>query len=161
MITIEIDEAGRNGFILLQPNRSASWNANLYLIGFLSLACLIVASYMAYIGAWLVFPFAGLEILLLSVATFLWFRENTRREVIRFSDAQVVVEKGRYRPVSGWRIQRAWARVELQPSGHPWYPDRVVIGAMDKEIEVGGFLNPEDRDLLVTTLARLIRLQRS
>ena len=138
MIDIQYDQQKREGWILLQPNQAASWRTNqifLLLIGTLSA---LIAGGFALLGAWLILPFAGVEILLL--VTLLWYVNTvrSRREVVHFSDSEVVVEKGRNLPDIKWKCTRPWCRFSLYKS-HPWYPERLKLRCHNREIEIGEF----------------------
>lgn len=144
VIDVEYDPQKREGWIVLQPNRAASWRANwifLLLLGGLST---LIAGGLALLGAWFVLPFAGME--MLALALLLWYVNTThsRREVVHFSDAEVVVEKGRTKPVLKWKCLRPWCRFNLYRS-HPWYPQRLKLRCHQREIEIGEFLPESER----------------
>ncbi len=155
MIDVEYDRQKREGWILLQPNRAASWRANrifLLLIGGLTM---LIAGGFALLGAWFILPFAGLEILLLG--TLLWYVNTvySRQEVVHFSDAEVVVEKGRNQPVLKWKCQRPWCRFHVY-SSHPWYPHRLRLRCHQREIEIGEFLPESERRELRAYLRQIM-----
>ena len=117
-------------------------------------------------GYWMILPFAGLEIAALAFCTYLVADSGFRCEVISLDASQVVIEKGRQRrygsqrggPESRVSFPRAWARVELQPH-HGWYPDRVLIGASGKRVELGEFLSDSEKEELASQLNRLLARQ--
>ena len=156
MVEIEIDPETRIGYILLQPNMSASWRTNLMVVGFLTFMCAFVASYMWFIGAVLVVPFTGAEIILLAVATGFFFHKNSYREVIHFHEDQVVIEKGRHYPERHWEIQRAWVRLFIKNADHIRYLPTLSLGSMGRSVEIGQFLNEEDKEYLVEQLSDLM-----
>ena len=96
MINVEYNRQSHEGRIVLQPNRSISWRANRIFLLLIALITILIASAFALLGAWLILPFAGIEILLL--ASLLWYvyTIHTRQEVVHFSTAEVMVEKGRH-----------------------------------------------------------------
>jgi len=126
VVEVEYDQQKREGWIVGQSNRATSWRANqIFLLVIGGLSTLIAVGF-ALLGAWLILPFAGLEILLL--ASLLWYVNtvHSRREVVHFSAAEVVVEKGRNNPVLIWKCLRPWCRFNLYNS-HPWYPQRLKL----------------------------------
>ena len=147
MIDVEYDRQSREGRIVLQPNRAISWRANRTFLLMITVLSILISSAFAYLGAWLILPFAGMEILLL--ASLLWYvyTLHSRQEVVHFSTAEVVVEKGRHAPAIKWSCQRPWCRLNLYQS-HPWYPQRLKLRCHHREIEIGEFLNECERDEL-------------
>jgi len=156
VVEIEIDPETNIGHILLQPNMSASWRTNLMVVGFLAFMCAFVASYMWFIGAVLVVPFTGAEIILLAVATGFFFHKNSYREVIHFKQDQIVIEKGRHYPERDWQIQRGWARLFIKNAEHIRYLPTLSLGSMGRSVEIGQFLNKEDKEYLVKQLSDLM-----
>ena len=155
MIDVQYDQQKQEGWIVLQPNRAASWRANLIFLLIIGGLSALIAGVFALLGAWLIMPFAGLEIL--SLASLLWYVNtiHSRREVVHFSDAEVVVEKGRNAPVLKWKCQRPWCRFNLYNS-HPWYPQRLKLRCHHREIEIGGFLPESERSELRAYLRQIM-----
>lgn len=156
MVKITFDEKSRNGHIILRPNLSASWRLNIYIILIFSLVCFGIAFYFFSIGAPLVLPFAGLEVMLLSTATWFFYRDYSRQEVLNFSDNEIYLESGRSRPEVMWKCPRNWAKTKLIRPSHPWYQSRVGIQSHAQFLEIGSFLNEEERDDLAHSLKAII-----
>ncbi|MGH8562488.1 MAG: DUF2244 domain-containing protein, partial [Nevskiales bacterium] len=57
-----------------------------------------IAGVLAWRGYWLVFPFAGLEMLALAAGLWWSLRGNVYREVIILSPDRILIEAGRRRP---------------------------------------------------------------
>ena len=68
MVTIHRGEEEQ--VIVAEPNRSASWRANLQVLVALSILSLGIAGGFAAVGAWPVLPFAGIEITALGCALY-------------------------------------------------------------------------------------------
>lgn len=128
----------------------------LLIVGILSTVVILVAMYMASLGAWMVLPFCGLELVVLVVANYQFLRGNTVQEVIDFSNDWVTIERGSKRPDHVVKLQRYWARARVIAPRHRWYPEQVTICAMNEQVEVGGFLNDEDRTVLIRELTHLL-----
>ena len=159
MVNVEINPEDQTGYILLQPNMSASWRSNLMVVGFLTFMCTVVSSYMWYLGAVLVLPFAGAEVILLIVATGFFFHKNSFREVIHFREDEVVIEKGRRYPERHWAIQRGWIRLFVKNAEHVRYLPTLSLGSMGRSVEIGEFLNKEDKEYLIEQLSELMMKQ--
>jgi len=160
VVEVEIDQETKTGFIRLRPNMSASWRTNLMVVGFLAFMCAFVASYMWFIGAVLVVPFTGAEVILLAVATGFFLHKNSYREVIHFREELVVIERGQRYPERHWEIQRGWIRLFIKNEGHIRYLPTLSLGSMGRSVEVGQFLNKEDKEYLVEQLLLLMPKQK-
>ncbi len=120
-----------------------------------SFVVLAIAIGFALLGAWLVLPFAGLELLVLGAALY-FSRANARmRETICVNPVQVDIYRQRANQPSACFSGRegagsfptAWLRVRRSKS-RGWYPKRLFVGASGKWVELGGFLTEEQRDRL-------------
>lgn len=139
---------------VLRPNCSASWREIKILLAVIGSVCLGVATGFAAIGFWPVLPFAGAEMALLTGA--LWYSHSNAREteVVEISEDEIAVEKGRDSPEKRWRLQRAWARVTLEPSTARHHPSILFLGSHGKRVALGRFLTETERQ----RLARELRL---
>jgi len=99
----------------------------------------------ALVGLPLVLPFAGLEVIVLGVALYLSAVRGSVREVIRITEAAVVYEAGRATPVVTCTFPRHWARVVLEKPPGDWYPGRLLLRSHGRQVEVGGFLEEQER----------------
>ncbi len=156
MVKIVIDNRSQNGHIILRPELSASWRTNLIIITLFSIACFGIALFFLSIGAYLVLPFAGLEVLVLFFVTYDFYRHHSHQEVINFTEHQIIIEKGLITPKEKWRCERAWASAKLIQSYHPWYPSKLGIQSHANFIEVGKFLCEEEREQLTSSLKKII-----
>ena len=57
--------------LVIQPNRSLSWSTTKGVFVFFALCLGLVAGYFYSLGAWLVIPFAGLELLIIGLGLYL------------------------------------------------------------------------------------------
>ncbi|MFC6979514.1 DUF2244 domain-containing protein [Microbulbifer taiwanensis] len=93
---VMVTEVGRTSYrsacILLQPNQSLSLSGNLWVFISLVAVSLGISIAFALAGAWMILPFASLELLLLAVLFGYVYLEGTRREVIRISGERVVLD---------------------------------------------------------------------
>jgi uncharacterized membrane protein len=131
---------------------------------FLALMCTVsmtIATLFALLGAWMIFPFAGLEMLVLAAALYYCACRGSEREVVTVGDDMVAVARGRRCPTTNHEFQRAWARVRLEKPVNHWYPSRLMICSHGREVEVGRCLNEEERRQLAADLTTAIRWQGS
>lgn len=113
---------------------------------------LAIATGLSFAGAWLVLPFAGLELLAVGACLYRCAQRCAEREVISIDDGIVAVERGRYRPVQRFELPRHWAQVGLQRGAARGYPSRLLIRAHGKAVEVGSNLAENERRLLAHQL---------
>ena len=118
---------------------------------FLALAALVlvIGAGFAAAGAWLVLPFAGLEVLLLAAAYVAYARHAADYERIELQSGRVTVEF-----VEGERT----ARYELDGARVSMEDGRLVLRGAREELEIGRHLGAEARAELAAELKRkLIR----
>jgi len=115
----------------------------------LSLLVLAIGAGFAAAGAWLVLPFAGLEVLLLGAAFVLYARHAADYERIELEAGRIKVEVA-----DGSRITRYemhGARVAMQDG-------RLALRGAKEQLELGRYLGAEARDEFAAELERkLIR----
>jgi len=133
---------GRTGFLVLMTTLLAGW----VFCGILFLS----------IGAWPVFGFFGLDVLLVYLAFRLNYRAGRAREEISVSrtalDIRQIAPSGRTRE---HHFNPFWARFRV--SRH----DEIGITAMNVEgegrlVSIGSFLNPDDRESFATAFSRAL-----
>ena len=156
MVEASININAQTGHIVLKPNQSATWKTVLLIVSLISFVIFIIALYMASIGAWLVLPFSGLEILTLILTNYFFLRRNARQEVIGFSLDSVTIEKGINQPSQTIRFQRYWTRPRKIPPVHPRYPHKIALCCKNQQVIVGNFLNEEDREVLSELLKEML-----
>lgn len=151
MVSSTVDTK-HNWRIVVRPNRSLT-RRQLQLV-FLVIAgiCLSIASVFAVLGMWPVLPFAGAEVIAVGIGFYLSAVGGRETEVVSVNSDEVAVEKGRRRLTQRWVTQRAWAQIRLLPPRIRWYPTRLVIRSHGKEVELGGFLNEDERRQLAGEL---------
>jgi uncharacterized membrane protein len=148
-------EEGDRTFVVM-PNRSMSWRGLVGVYAGISAVGLLIAILFFIRGLTLVLPFSGLELLFLGAVFYITAWNSDWREVITVGDEVVSIETGRRGPVSHYEFQRRWARVILSRPGS-WYPSRLLIRSHGRQIEIGQFLNEQERQGLAEILAAAVR----
>src|SRR5262249_36115485 len=112
--------------------------------GSLALVLLAISSGFALNGAWLVFPFAGLDVLVV----FLAFRYLERRggdcECLTLDGDRVVVEIRRGARLEKFEFNRHWVQV-LHAGSSGTGRSRLALRSHGKEVEFGVHLDDEQR----------------
>jgi uncharacterized membrane protein len=116
---------------------------------FAALAALVLAigAGFAAAGAWLVLPFAGLEVLLLGAAFVLHARRAADYERIELQSGRLEVEVTEADRVTRYQLQNA--RVSMEEG-------RVVLRDAKEEIEIGRHIGAEARAELVAELEKML-----
>lgn len=138
--------------LLLTPNCSLSWRDNVRIwIGLCALSSIIVSG-MIWAGAWLVFPFAGLELGALAGAFYYTARQCRKQEVLTIFPETLRLEKGLYRKQHEWSLPRPYTRVHLRAAQHPFTPPKLSLQHRDTDVPFAEFLNIDDTEALVSLL---------
>lgn len=154
MVSVSIDEKGFNGHILLQPNLSLNWNQNARFLIVMFIVLLSISALFSSVIGWLVLPYSGLEFILLSVSLYLFFRRYNCQEVIRFSQHQLIIERGKDKPEKTWVYQRHWSKFHIHEQGI-YHTPRVCLVSHGKELELGAFLGYDDKRLFIEKLVQI------
>ena len=145
---------------VIRPHRALTWPEAkrwLYLLSLLPASSGVL--FLAY-GAPLVLPFAGLEIGLLWAAFYYVIYTGQWREVVRLQGEQLIIEKGRERPLETYRFERHWVRVELRGAPYRGYPNRLCLTSHGREVYLGHFLTDGERAELARSLINAIHKTR-
>lgn len=147
--------------LVLTPNRSLSWQGNLILWCLFAVLVLIIAAGMALAGAWVVLPFAGLELMGLLAGLYYTSRQCHRQEVLHITPETVRLEKGLHEKEREWEMPRQWVRLYLTMPVRGWKPPRLQLVHRDTEVTLASFLNQDDtRDLVAFLESRGIQIER-
>lgn len=156
MVSADYDDVSRTGRIILRPNRSWSWRANIAFVATLAAVSLTIALSFLLNGFWMILPFTLLELGLLAACLHYCVRRTHRQEVLTFSDDELLVEAGLRTPERRHVFKRLFARFCVRRPRHPWYGTRIAVRSHGEEIEIGDFLSGDDKRLLISELRRMI-----
>ena len=131
-------------------NNSLSSTGRLFVFAFIFAVSIGIAAGFALLGAWLILPFAGLEMLVLWLA----FRYIDRRagdfERIAIAGDRVEIEVCDAGRRHSYELNRCWAQL-VGGSG------RLALRSHGREIEIGRYLNDEQRDALGREIGHHLR----
>jgi uncharacterized membrane protein len=144
--------------LVLRPNMSLSRRGFFWLMVFFSAISLIVGSYFWSRGAWPVFGFFGLDIILLYGAFRLNYRYGKRYETLSMIDDKLV-----FRQVTAlggaraWSFDPYWVRIKLERFGKQGEDiGALILSSHGKYVSVGAFLAPEERAGLAESLSIML-----
>lgn len=143
--------------LLIKPNQSLTWRGNLYLLASLGGITFLIAVMFTLLGAWVILPFAGIEIAALATALYVVNWRVNFRELIRFEKDMVVIEKGHFAPKWRWRFKKQYLKINVEPEKHPWEGPSITLYCSESHAHVplGRFLNKEDSEQLIVSLQAL------
>lgn len=150
--------SGSNGNILIaKPNNSLSPTGFVWLfVGVFTITSTITVGFVLA-GAWLVLPFAGLEILVLAYVLFNAYLHYGDYESITLINDDVVVEQYSYKSSKKYTFQRYWVRVTLRKTLDGTVA--IFIGSHGKEIEFGSrYINKEERESIAKQLKQDLKI---
>ena len=97
---------------LITPNRSLSANSAIVLFILIAAILLIVCGYFLSIGAWLVLPFAGLEILLIIWVALNQYHHHRDYQLIEVADEQITITTNQGKSSESIAFPCYWLRIE-------------------------------------------------
>lgn len=131
--------------ILLQANRSATWQHSKLLLLFIAVIVGTIAIAWAWVGVWIILPFAGLELAALSYVCYRTALNSQRKQLITVESGQVVVSSGIYEPVQIRTFSRPAVHLLVAEPKRPLEPIGLKLADDDNSLVIGEFLNAEDR----------------
>jgi uncharacterized membrane protein len=143
---------GNAGFSLILKRNCSISPAGLAGV-FAALACVVVAigAGFAALGAWLVLPFAGLEVLLLGWAFVAHARRAADYERIELDSGRLTVEVGEAQRTSRIEMDACRARVCVED-------ERVVLLGAREQLELGRHLDADCRARFAAELQKRLRI---
>jgi uncharacterized membrane protein len=147
---------GKAGFsLILKRNCSISpaGLAGVYVA--LAVAVLGIGAGFAFVGAWLVLPFAGLEVLLLGAAYLAYARHAADYERIVLESGRLTVEVAEAQRLSRYEIEARRATICLEAGKRRGA--RVVLRGAGEELELGRHLDEETRVEFAAELQKRLR----
>ena len=140
--------------LVLRPNMSLSRRGFFWLMLFFSGLSIGVGGYFWSLGAWPVFGFFGIDILLLYGAFRLNYRYGKRYETLSLTNQKLVfaqvTDLGAAR---AWEFDPYWVRVKLERFGKDGEDiGALILSSHGKYVSVGAFLAPEERASLADSL---------
>lgn len=135
--------------LVARRNNSLSPGGRSLVVWSFAAVVLAISLGFALNGAWMVAPFAGLDLLLLYLAFRYIGRHSGDFESVVLRGDQIVVERweaGRSRTMA---FNRYWARLDCSESGGN---RRWILRSHGQEVEIGSCLNPAQRATMASRL---------
>ncbi len=157
MVGFEI--LSENDLLCIELYSNACNNRHLLLTGvlILSIVTIGIAIIFAIIGAWLILPFAGLEVLLLAIGTYIACSRSYDADRLVISRHYVHLTQRRWPGQSVGSFVRQWTKFFLLPGKTPQAPARLLMVSRAEEYEIGEFLVESAKIRLFQQLAEQVR----
>ena len=130
---------------LLTPHRSLNRTGFLVLMGFLSVISFAAGLAFLLMGAWPVFGFFGLDVLLIYWAFKVNFRRGHATEQISVTPSELRIRRVSHRGhVAEWVLNPLW--VQLDQKIHAEFGiERIYLVSKGRRVSIASFLGPEEK----------------
>jgi uncharacterized membrane protein len=141
---------------LLTPHRSLGRTGFMVLMAALTVGWLFTGIVFLSQGAWPVFGFFGLDVLLVYIAFRLNYRAARAHEIVSVSrtalDIRQVAPSGKARE---HRFNPFWTRFNVARHDEIGIT-AMMVEAQGQQVSIGAFLNPKDRDSFASAFGRAL-----
>lgn len=141
--------------ITLMPNRSLTWKQTLLVMCVFGSFCLSIAIVWAFVGAWLILPFAGVEVGLLALVMYLVSRSTYDKQVLICNREYLCFQTGRASEQNQTLFNRQQVDLITYEVNHPEDVKELYLVEQKMKQRIGEFLNLDDQSQLLDQLARL------
>ncbi|MGI9291626.1 MAG: DUF2244 domain-containing protein [Gammaproteobacteria bacterium] len=157
LVARQVDNFQGSSRFLIRPNCSLPWRGVVrFYIGMVVVSFGIAIAF-ALNGAWLILPFAGLEMLILGAALYVVARRGSCWQAVSIHGDQIEVVSHDPASEQQQTFQRAWAQVKLQQARINGYPSQLTIRSHGRTIEIGGCLAEKEKEHLALELRQAMR----
>ena len=141
---------------MLTPHRSLNRAGFLILMAFLSIVSFAAGVAFLIIGAWPVFGFFGLDVLLIYWAFRINYRRALAYEEVMVTPTELRVRKVSHRGrVSEWTLNPLWVRLDRHT--HPEFGiERLFLVSRGGKLPIAGFLSPPEKESFAAALGAAI-----
>ena len=138
----------------MRPSRSLTVSGRKLWLGLIAASTLLVAGAAGAIGAWLILPFAGLEVMLVWYAFRVIGRHDEDYETLSVSDSEFRWERRCGRETSLLQGSRHWAQlVDTKTDGRL----QLQLSYAGNTVLIGQLMPNEQREILAKHLRQLFR----
>ena len=153
MVSVE-KKSNSNYLITLSPNSSLTGIYRIIFLASISFICVGIATVFYFFGAYLILPFAGIEIAILLIAFYISFKWSSRKELIYISQEVVKIEKGIHKAEYLWEEFRTFTSFQIAKDANKSL--RLSFRSKGDDVIVGDFLNEDDKNILINEIRNII-----
>ena len=117
---------------------------------------IVIGVAFAFLGATLILPFAGLEVILVSICVYIVLRKSYCQEVITMTQDKLKIQREIGKSEKIWEYFRIWSYLLVERPKHPWYPAHIFVTSKGERVLVGDFLTEDEKEDLVVSLEVII-----
>lgn len=152
---VKLEKRSTQSILTLSPNRSLTWAEAKWIMAIMVAVVMIIAIAWTFVGAWIVLPFAGVEVGLFVLLMYKVTRSTYLKQIVTFDDEQIRVEMGINRRLSSQTIPRLGTDIFYSETDRNWTTPKITLHNGSKRLQIGEFLNSEDMALLRESLEEL------
>ncbi|MBF7073311.1 DUF2244 domain-containing protein [Glaciecola sp. MH2013] len=154
MVKLEYNEH-REAVITLTPNRSLTWQQAKWIILIMVSVVMIIALAWTFVGAWVVLPFAGLEVGLFAFLMYKVTRFTYLQQIVRFDENHISVKTGINKVMRHETLLRQGTDIYYSETDRNWTTPKITLKNGSSKIQLGTFLNADDMAVLREKLESL------
>ena len=136
-------------YIKMRPNKSSSLRQNVLFFGMLSLICITFGIGFFIVGAPLILPFAGLEILVLIIIIKLNRDWSNQSQILAIDKLHVKITNNKRKNIYDRFLSKF---LILEKNG----AKVILLQSHKEQIEIGRFLTADEKDELIAILKRKV-----
>src|SRR6516225_6108198 len=141
---------------VVTPHRSLNRAGFLIVMAAVSAVSFVAGTVFLLIGAWPVFGFFGLDVLLVYWAFRANYRAAAAYEEVVVTPSELRVRKVSHRgQVSEWALNPLWARLEYE-SDEDFGLQRLYLVSRGRKLAIASFLPPQEKESFAAALAAAI-----
>lgn len=144
---VSVEKKNKSNYLIsLSPNSSLEGIARIIFLASITFVCGGIAIMFYFFGAFMILPFAGIELTILFIAFYLSFRWSSKKEKIYISQEMVKIEKGVNRADYLWEEFRTFTSFQIKKDANEII--RLSFRSKGEDVFVGDFLNNDDKKKL-------------
>lgn len=130
---------------VITPHRSLNRVGFWILMGAYGVVSFVAGIAFLFMGAWPIFGFFGLDVLLLYWAFRLNYRRGAAYEEVKVTPAALTIRKVSHRGIAReWILNPLWVRLE-KVVHEEFGVERLFLVSRGKELAIAGFLGPNEK----------------
>ena len=153
---VSVEKNNTSDYVIsLSPNSSLEGAARFLFLASITLVCGGIAVIFYFFGAFIILPFAGIELTILFIAFYLSFKWSSKKEKIYISQEIVKIEKGINKAEYLWEEFRTFTSFQVKKDVNKM--TRLSFRSKGKDVYVGDFLNEDDKNKLKDEISLIIQ----
>jgi len=152
---VEMHTDGSKSTLVIRANRSMSWQTNKKILAAIFFVNTAIALGWTAMGAWMVLPFAGLEVFLVGLGMYYVSWKLSFKEIIIVEAKSLILQKGVHFPKQQWRWQRGETLLIKQPSRYRMSAPTLFLHHLNDKVEIGQAINRTEKKELREHLLKL------